>query len=102
MSKFSNTLKMLLTPGTPLCALTYAVIGAVIAILLLSVGLWKTLFVLAFALVGAFLGGVTNKKEAVAGAVNRVIPPKNQPIKVDHAELDDILGDSKNETEDKE
>lgn len=71
------------TPGTPACAIAYAVIGAVIAALLLAIGFWKTLFILAFAAVGALLGGVGNKQDAVREIVNKRFPSKDEPIKSD-------------------
>ena len=76
-----NRFKSFFTPGTPACAVTFAIIGAVIAALLLAIGFWKTLFILAFAAVGALLGGVANKQEAVRDIVNKRFPAKDQPIK---------------------
>ena len=81
MSKISADIKRVLTPGTPLCSLIYAVIGVIIAVLLLAIGFWKTLFILAFGAVGALLGGLGNKQEAVREAVNRRFPAKDAPIK---------------------
>ena len=81
MNKLASVLKDLTTPGTPQCSLTYAVLGAVIAALLLIIGFWKTLFILAFAAVGALLGGISNKKETVRSAINRRFPSKDEPLK---------------------
>lgn len=80
MSKLSDTTKKMVTPGTPVCAATFAVIGVVLAVLLLTIGLWKTLFILAFGAVGALIGGIANKKEAVRNAVNRSFPSKDEPL----------------------
>ena len=81
MSKRSDAVKRALTPGSALCSLIYAVIGVVIATLLLTIGIWKTLFILVFAAVGALIGAVGNKEEAVREAVNRRFPAKDEPIK---------------------
>ncbi|MBQ9196306.1 MAG: DUF2273 domain-containing protein [Clostridia bacterium] len=81
MRKLSEDIKRVLTPGSALCSLIYALIGAAIAVLLLTIGFWKTLFILAFAAVGALVGGIGNKQEAVRDAVNRRFPAKDAPIK---------------------
>ena len=81
MSKFSADIKKILTPGTPLCSLVYAAIGVVIAVLLLTIGPWKTLFIVAFGAVGGLLGGIGNKQEAVREIVNRRFPEKDAPIR---------------------
>lgn len=81
MTKFSSECKKLLTPGSAACSVTYAVIGVVLAVLLLTIGLWKTLFILAFAAVGALLGAIGNKKDAVRDAVNRRFPARDIPLK---------------------
>ncbi len=81
MNKLASALKELTTPGTPQCSLTYAVLGAVIAALLLIIGFWKTLFILVFAAAGALLGGISNKKETVRSAINRRFPSKDEPLK---------------------
>ncbi|MBQ9198247.1 MAG: DUF2273 domain-containing protein [Clostridia bacterium] len=81
------------TPGTALCSLTYAAIGAVLAALLLAIGFWKTLFIAAFACAGAVLGGIGNKKDAVRDAVNRRFPAKDTPIKetgMNKSDIDEI------------
>jgi len=81
MSKLSLEIKKVFTPGTPLCSAVYACIGVVIAVLLLTIGLWKTLFILAFGAIGALMGAVGNKKEAVRDAVNRRFPARDVPLK---------------------
>ena len=46
MSENNNGKKpAILTVGTPQCAVACAVLGAVIAVLLLTIGFWKTLFI---------------------------------------------------------
>ena len=60
--------------GTPLCGAFCAVCGAVLALLFLFFGFWKTLFIFAFAAVGLFIGLVEDKKGAVRALINRSIP----------------------------
>lgn len=87
--KIPENIKRYITPGTPQCSIAFALIGAVLAVLLLTIGLWKTLFICAFAAVGAVLGGIGNKQEAVREAVNRHFPAKDEPIRdkaLEHAE----------------
>lgn len=83
MSKLSSAIKQLFTPGTPLCALAYAVIGIIVAALLLAIGFWRTLFIAAFAALGALAGGVGNKRDAVRGAINRSFPPRDKPLEME-------------------
>lgn len=93
MSNNSFDWKRTLTPGSPACSVAYAVIGVIVAVLLLTIGLWRTLFIFAFAAAGALLGGIGDKKAAVRDAVNRRFPAKDEPIKDDsvgHSEIAEI------------
>lgn len=56
MNKLSSAIKEIFTPGTPLCALAYAALGAILATLLLTIGFWRTLFIAVFAALGALAG----------------------------------------------
>lgn len=100
MSKFLSDLKKVLTPGTPLCALIYAAVGVVLAILLLSIGFWKTLIIIAFGAIGGLIGGIGNKQQAVREAVNRRFPDRDVPIRDPgaargeaSADIDQIIAD---------
>ncbi len=79
--------------GTKNGAIVCGIIGALIAVLLLVIGLWKTLFIALFAGIGALIGGVGNKKEAVREVVNRRFPSKDQPIRTEqmHEAAEKIL-----------
>ena len=90
MSNFSFDYKRFFKPGTPACSTAYAVIGVIVAVLLLTIGLWKTLFIFAFGAAGALLGGIGDKKAAVRDAVNRRFPAKDEPIKDMELEHNDI------------
>ena len=68
----------MLTTGTPQCAVFCAAIGVVIAVLLLTIGLAKLLFIAAFALVGALIGGIGDKRGAIRRFVNRSFPEKKE------------------------
>ena len=58
----------LLTPGTVPCTIFGVAVGLIFALLLLTIGVGKTLIIGLFCLVGAFIGGVEDK----AGFVRRI------------------------------
>lgn len=91
MNKISSDIKKILTPGTPLCSALYALLGVIIAVLLLTIGFWKTLFIFAFALVGGLIGGIGNKQEAVRAALNRRFPDRDVPIRDKNLERAETL-----------
>ena len=62
--------------GTPECAVLCACVAMVLALLILWLGLWSTLFIFLLMLLGAFIGGVKNKRLWCRDAVNRMFPPK--------------------------
>lgn len=64
--------------GTPLCGLVGAGLGVIIALMLLFLGLWRTLFIAAFCAAGYFAGACANKTEIVKGWINRLFPPKGE------------------------
>ena len=64
--------------GTPLCGIICAALGAVLALMLLFIGFWRTLFVAVLASVGYFIGGTTNKGETLRNLINRCFPPKGE------------------------
>ena len=90
MNNCSDKIKKILTPGTPVCSVIYAAAGVIIAVLLLTIGVWKTLFIFAFAALGALIGGVGNKQEAVRAAVNRRFPERDLPIREIAPEKNDV------------
>ena len=67
-----------LRTGTVSAGIIYACLFAVLALMFLFLGFWKTLFVVLFAAVGFFLGRVEKKEEAVRSMINRFLPPKNE------------------------
>ena len=64
--------------GTPKCGLVCALLGAVLALMLVFLGFWRTLFVAFFAAVGYFLGACDNKTDTIKGWINKRFPPKNE------------------------
>lgn len=76
---FRNMLKV----GTPECAVFSGAVAMVLALLLLTIGFWKTLLVALCVCVGAFIGGVADKRKMISQVVNRLFPPKAAvPIQV--------------------
>lgn len=81
---FDNALKI----GTQECAIFSAVIAMVLAVLFLLAGFWKTMLVAILMLLGAFLGGVKDKKQWIKNLVNRVLPDhKIVPYREENPEI---------------
>lgn len=77
MKSLNDLLREMLTWGTPACGLFCGICGIVLAVLLLTIGFWKTLFVALLCCVGAFLGGVKEKEAFLRKAANKLFPPKD-------------------------
>ena len=65
MMDVKTFVSQMLTPGTGACALFGAAVGVVFAVLCLTIGVGKALLIGLFCLVGAFIGGVKDKKAFV-------------------------------------
>lgn len=74
----NDWLRELLRWGTPACAAFCGLCGVVLAILLLTAGFWKTLFITLLCVIGVFVGGVKEKTQWVKDTINRLFPPKNE------------------------
>lgn len=72
--------KNIIKIGTPECAVFMALAAMLVAVLLLLAGFWGTVLIVAFIALGAFLGGVKDKKTAVRDFVNRVFPAREPSI----------------------
>lgn len=70
--------RSLFQPGTPRCGILCAALGALVALMLLYLGFWRTLFIALLAAAGYFLGAEAHKAEALKKLVNRLFPPKNE------------------------
>jgi len=63
--------------GTPECGIALGLLGAVIALMILFMGFWRTAFVALLFAIGYFIGAVSNKGETVKNSINKVFPPKD-------------------------
>lgn len=54
--------KRVFTPGTVECAIACALLGVLVALLLMWIGVWKTLLIVVLVAIGAFIGGVKDKR----------------------------------------
>lgn len=64
--------------GTPQCGIVFGVIGALIALMLLFIGFWRTVFVALLFGVGYFIGSSRDKAESVRKTINKAFPPKSE------------------------
>ena len=61
MMNMKSFFSQMFTPGTAPCAIFGMAVGAVFAVLCLTIGVGKALLIGVFCLVGAFVGGVKDK-----------------------------------------
>jgi len=64
--------------GTPLCGILFGAVGALIALMLLFLGFWRTLLVAVLFAAGYFVGAVKNKTEVLKALINKWFPPKGE------------------------
>ncbi len=76
----NKMLKDMVKPGTKGGMIFYTALFFLCGLLLVTVGFWKTLFVVLFALAGLLVGSSGNLKGDIGAAVNKVVPPKNQRV----------------------
>ena len=57
--------------GTAECAALCAVVGAGVALSLITLGIWKTLLIALCVSMGAFIGGIKDKKEFIRKVAER-------------------------------
>ena len=69
MMDFRTFVSQMFTPGTAPCTLFGVLVGLVFAVLCLTIGVGKTLLIGLFCLIGAFIGGVKDKK----GFVRKIV-----------------------------
>lgn len=67
----NDFLKRVFTPGTPECAIACGLVGVLVALLLLWIGVWRTLLIVALVGIGFFIGGVKDKKGFFQRVLNR-------------------------------
>lgn len=61
MMDMKSFFSQIFTPGTAPCAIFGVTVGAVFAVLCLTIGVGKALLIGVFCLIGAFVGGVKDK-----------------------------------------
>jgi len=64
--------------GTPECGILFGLIGALIALMLLFIGFWRTVFVALLFAVGYFIGSSKDKAETIRAFINKRFPPKDE------------------------
>ena len=62
--------------GTPQCGLVCAVAGVVLALLLIFLGFWNTIFICLLGAAGAYIGGVKDKPQFWKNVINKILPTK--------------------------
>ena len=65
MMDLKTFVNQMLTPGTVLCTLFGMALGLIFAVLCLTIGVGAALLIALFCLIGAFIGGVKDKKKFV-------------------------------------
>ena len=70
MMDFKTFFSQMLTTGTRACTLFGALVGLIFAVLCLTIGVGKALLIGIFCLIGAFIGGVKDKKAFVRRIVS--------------------------------
>lgn len=70
MKDVRTVLQQMFTPGTVACTIFCAALGVIFAILCLTIGVGPAVLIAFFCLLGAFIGGVKDKKAFVRGFVN--------------------------------
>ncbi len=69
MMDMKTFFSQMFTPGTAACTLFGIVVGLVFAVLCLTIGVGKSLLIALFCLIGAFVGGVRDKKAFVRSVI---------------------------------
>lgn len=64
-------IKRLFTPGTVECAIGCGVLGIIVALLLLWIGVWRTLLIVVLVAIGVFIGGVKDKRAFLSKLLNK-------------------------------
>lgn len=65
MMDLKTFVNQMLTPGTVPCTLFGMALGLIFAVLCLTIGVGAALLIALFCLIGAFIGGVKDKKKFV-------------------------------------
>ena len=78
--------------GTAECAIFFAFLAMVLALLFLSLGFWKTVLIAVLMALGLFIGGVKDKKGWISEKINRLFPPKQTvPYHANNEEIERVV-----------
>ena len=81
-SKLQHFAKNMFKIGTPECAIFSAVVAMGLALLILLVGFWSTMLIALLVAIGAFIGGVKDKKQWLRDKINKLFPgPQAMPYR---------------------
>ena len=64
--------------GTPRCGIVFGLVGVLVAVLLMVIGFWKTLFIAVMFAAGFVLGAINHKTAFIKSFINRLFPPKGE------------------------
>ena len=81
--------------GTPLAGIILGAALVAIAVLIMLIGFWKVLLLVALFAIGYFIGTVENKQEFLRDTANKIIPAKE-------AKMIDIKSEITREQEEKQ
>ena len=90
MKKIEEALKTGFKPGTPTAKVYYGVSFFVIALLIVLIGFWKTLFVAAVTLVGIFIGSAESLGKATSNLIDKIYPPSKQKVVYTQEDLEKV------------
>lgn len=90
MNEFAEKLKNAYKPGSPAAKYSFGLLFFSIALLIVIIGFWKTLFVGAMTMVGVFIGSAETLGKATAKLIDRIYPQKNQKIVYTQEDLEKV------------
>ncbi|NLX83556.1 MAG: DUF2273 domain-containing protein [Clostridiales bacterium] len=77
-------------PGAPYAKVCYGVLFFVIALLIVLIGFWNTLFVAAITLAGVFIGSAESLGKATSNLIDKVYPPHKQKVVYTQEDLEKV------------
>lgn len=94
-SKFETMMKKCFKPGNLECVVFCVIIALITAILLMTLGFWKTLLIMALVVVALFVGGVSDKKAAFKKAADKVAPVKDKVYRMTSPKVEEAVEEVK-------
>lgn len=80
MDRFNEKLQDAFKPGTPKAKVAFGLLFFGLALLIVLFGLWKALFILAFTLLGVFIGSAETLGKATAKLIDKIYPEKHKKV----------------------